>query len=211
MKTNKIKPIITKIPTKYGKLWFFGFNINGEDIVAIANKKILNKEINLRLHSCCFTSEIFGSLKCDCAFQLDTFLKLMSKNKRSNYLLIYFLNHEGRGIGLLNKLKVYEAQRKFNLDTYEANGYYNLPHDARDYTPALAILNYFGIKKINLFSNNPDKINFLKKNGFSVKINKFFIIPVSKYALDYLLTKAKKGGHIIQNELSNFLNKFQNE
>ncbi|GIW65046.1 MAG: hypothetical protein KatS3mg093_025 [Candidatus Parcubacteria bacterium] len=208
---KSLKPAITKIPTVYGNLWFFGFNINGQEVVAITNKKLIRYEANLRLHSCCFTSEIFGSLKCDCAHQLENFLRLMANNRKDNYLLIYFLNHEGRGIGLFKKLMVYEVQRKLNLDTYQANEYFNLPHDARDYTLAIPILNYFKIKKISLYSNNPDKINFLKKEGFIVKINKLFVEPKSQEALNYLLTKVKKGGHLIRNEVYQILAKNLNE
>jgi 3,4-dihydroxy 2-butanone 4-phosphate synthase/GTP cyclohydrolase II len=204
---KSLKPAITKIPTVYGNLWFFGFKIENQEIIAIANKKLIKDEVNLRLHSCCFTSEIFGSLKCDCAVQLENFLKLMATNKKDNYLLIYFLHHEGRGIGIFKKLMVYEVQRKLNLDTYQANEYFNLPHDSRDYNLAIPILRYFKIKKISLYSNNPDKVNFLRKNGFLVKINKFFVQPKSKEAIKYLLTKVEKGGHLIRTEIYQILAK----
>lgn len=205
MDKHKIKPVITKIPTEYGDLWFFGFNIEGQDVIAVSNKRKITDNVRLRLHSCCLTSEVFFSLKCDCSLQLKSFLQLMSQDKKNNYLLIYFLNHEGRGIGLINKLKAYEAQRKLNLDTYEANKYYGFPYDARDYNLAIPILNYFKILHINLFSNNPKKIKFLKNNGFNVKISKLFVPPPSKYALNYLISKVYKGNHCIKDEVAKLL------
>ncbi|BCX15602.1 MAG: hypothetical protein KatS3mg097_494 [Candidatus Parcubacteria bacterium] len=194
-----LKPVITKIPTDYGNFWFFGFKIDNQEVLVIATKKNPKNGANIRLHSSCFTSEIFGSLKCDCADQLKEFMILMNKNRRDDYLLIYFLNHEGRGIGLFNKLRAYEAQRKFNLDTYQANEYLGLPHDMRDYSPVIEILRYFNLTKVNLFSNNLTKLEFLKKNGIIVNIKNFFVKPKSQYAFQYLLAKAKKGSYIIKN------------
>ncbi|MCS7200546.1 MAG: GTP cyclohydrolase II [Patescibacteria group bacterium] len=205
------KPISTKVPTQYGELWFYAFKIDDQEIVAIINKKNIKKTANVRLHSCCFTSEIFGSLKCDCALQLEYFMSLMSKNRDQNYLLIYFLNHEGRGIGLFNKLKAYEVQRKLGLDTYQANEYLGFPHDVRDYSPSVKILRYFGIEEIILHSNNPDKANFLIKNGFVVRIKKIFIKPHSKHALNYLIAKVEKGNHLIKSEIDALTNNKNNE
>lgn len=204
---NTCQPVITRIPTIYGNLWFFAFRINNQEIIVISNKKKPQNGANIRIHSCCFTSEIFGSLKCDCSDQLKEFLNLMNRNKKESFLLFYFLNHEGRGIGLFNKLKAYELQRKLNLDTYQANEYLNLPYDMRDFSPAVDILRYFKINKVNLFSNNPHKIDFLKKAKISVNVKKIFVKPKSRYALNYLLIKAEKGGHIIKNDIYNLINK----
>lgn len=207
---NDLKPVITQIPTTYGNLWFFAFEINNQQIIVVSNKKKPKNGANIRIHSCCFTSEIFGSLKCDCYDQLKEFLNLMRENKGESFLLFYFLNHEGRGIGLFNKLKAYELQRKLNLDTYQANEYLNLPHDMRDFTPTIDILRYFKINKVNLFSNNPQKINFLKKAKIPVNVKKLFVNPKSHHALSYLLVKAEKGGHIIKNDIYNLINKRNN-
>ncbi|MCS7184057.1 MAG: GTP cyclohydrolase II RibA [Patescibacteria group bacterium] len=201
------KPVITKIPTIYGDLWFFGFKFEDEEIVAISNKRKIKNPINLRIHSCCFTSEIFGSLKCDCVQQLNQFMKLMGEDKKNNYLLIYFLNHEGRGIGLLNKLKVYEVQRKLKLDTYEANKYLGFDYDHRNFDKAIYILNYFKIEEITIFSNNPQKVKILKERGFNISIKKFLVRPPSTYALHYLMTKAERGGHFIKEEIRKLIEK----
>lgn len=114
--------------------------------------------INLRLHSVCFTSEIFGSLKCDCEYQLKKFLGFF--NRKETFMLVYFLNHEGRVIGFFEKIRAYELQRVLNLDTYEANLYLGHQADLRDFSKIFDILDYFKIRDIILYTNNQKKLNF---------------------------------------------------
>lgn len=198
MKSFKVSK--TKIPSVYGHLWIFAFKFPNEEIIALTNKLKPKDPVNLRLHSACLTSELFGSLKCDCKSQLEKFLNFFH-NKKDNYLLIYFPSHEGRGIGFFNKLKVYEAQRKYNLDTYQANRYFGFPDDLRDFNHAIDILNYFQIKHIILYTNNPLKIEFfkkLKKYGINFQRREFLTPPISSFCLNYLLTKQEKGHHLIE-------------
>lgn len=211
VKNINIKKTVTKAPTIYGDFWFFCFNVNGEEVLAISNKKYFRENVRLRLHSCCVTSEIFGCLKCDCSNQLEKFLTLMGKDKKNNYLLIYFLDHEGRGIGLFNKIMTIEVQRKLGLDTYEANEYFGFPVDCRDYSLSIPILKHFKLKNIILYSNNPTKIKFLREHGFKVRTHKLFTPPKSKDAVDYLYIKAIKGGHLIKPEVVKLINNLRDE
>jgi GTP cyclohydrolase II len=190
----------TKIPTNYGNIWFFCFNFGERDVFLISNKLKINNPLNLRIHSACITSEIFGSLKCDCKLQLDLFLNILGKEKKESYALIYFPDHEGRGIGIFNKIKVYEVQRKLNLDTYDANKHLKLPIDARDYKPTIEILRYFKINKVILYTNNPNKFKFLKNYKIDVIRKPHIAKPNSFYSLKYLQTKIIKGGHLIDIE-----------
>ncbi len=201
----------TKIPTIYGELYFWCFKFDDQEVYVITNKLRLTNPVNLRLHSACFTSEIFGSLKCDCKNQLNKFLNQMKS--KDSYMLVYFPSHEGRGIGFFNKLKVYEVQRKLNLDTYEANKFLGFPIDKRDFSLTIPILKHFKVKDIILYTNNPYKISFIKKlkeAGFKILKRKEIIsFNGSSYCLNYLLTKIKKGNHLIDERI--FKEKFLNE
>jgi len=195
----------TKIPTIYGYIWFLCFDFGEREVFVISNKLKPKDPLNLRIHSSCFTSEIFGSLKCDCKLQLDLFLDKLGKEKKESFSLFYFPDHEGRGIGIFNKIRVYEVQRKLSLDTYEANKHLNLPIDARDYKPTIEILKYFKIKKVILYTNNTEKLDFLKKAKIKVTRSPHIVEPKSFYALKYLQTKALKGKHLIDLDFLNSL------
>lgn len=202
-----------KVPTKYGDFWFYDFKFqDGQEVYVILNKekKYLKNPINLRLHSACFTSEIFGSLKCDCKSQLKEFLNLF-KNKES-FMLIYFPYHEGRGIGFFEKIKAYNLQRKLNLDTYEANLYLGHKEDLRDFSKAFKILNYFKVKKVILYTNNPKKIDIFKNSKIKVETRRLIVFQLSKHSFDYLKTKSLKGGHFIkEDDLNYILKKINND
>lgn len=129
----------------------------------------INDTIPVRIHSACFTGDVLKSLKCDCCDQLDKSIEYISKQNKG---MIIYLPQEGRGIGLINKIRAYKIQEG-GIDTYEANKILNLPPDNRDYGICLDIIRNFGIRNIELLTNNPDKIktfnNALDIEGFSYK------------------------------------------
>ena len=198
MKKEKILSVIktasSKLPTKYGK---FNLSIyqskpdNKEHIVLEMGKIKKGDTVLVRVHSQCLTADALLSLRCDCRGQLHKAMKIISKG---NTGLIFYLNQEGRDIGLTNKIKAYALQDK-GQDTVEANLLLGLPEDARSYDVVVKILKKLGISSINLLTNNPDKVVQLEKNG--VRINT--IIPLetkpNKNNSFYLKTKKKKMGH----------------
>ncbi|PPR47812.1 MAG: Riboflavin biosynthesis protein [Alphaproteobacteria bacterium MarineAlpha5_Bin9] len=197
MNKKSLKLIETcKLPTKYGnfKLYAFKEKKTKKEHLAIVLGVLKNKSPSLiRLHSQCLSGESFFSLRCDCRFQLTESLKKIKKNKSG---AIIYLQQEGRDIGLLNKIKAYKLQDQ-GLDTVEANHKLGFDKDPRNYKIATEIIKFFGIKKINLITNNPKKINAIKLTG--IKINKRIPIKsnTNNHNKDYLRTKEKKLGHLL--------------
>ena len=146
----------------------------------------------VRIHSQCLTGDVLHSLRCDCRAQLELALDQIAGEKRG--LLIYE-HQEGRGIGLLNKLRAYELQDK-GLDTVEANEHLGFKADLRDYALPAAIITYFGLTQVRLLSNNPDKVNALEKAGVKVVERAPVIIPAVESTLAYLNAKRDKLGHL---------------
>ncbi len=181
------------LPTKYGVFQMEVFkDEQGVEHIALICGEIHDRML-VRLHSSCVTGDIFASLKCDCGEQLDKSMKKIQEDKSG---IILYLNQEGRGIGLTNKIKAYALQEK-GYDTIEANQMLGLPVDARDYTLAGEILEYLGISELDLLTNNPDKTNQLKK--FGLKIKKRIPLETTPNAVnhDYLLTKKVKMSHLL--------------
>jgi 3,4-dihydroxy 2-butanone 4-phosphate synthase/GTP cyclohydrolase II len=147
------------------------------------------------MHSECITGEAFGSLKCECGPQLDFALDQIANDPRGG-IVIYLRGQEGRGIGLLNKLKAYALQEQ-GLDTVEANLALGLPSENREYGAAVAILRDLGVKSVRLMTNNPAKSGFLNDAG--IKVNDYVPVIVGLAAENegYLDTKREKMGHII--------------
>ena len=145
-----------------------------------------NCVVPVRIHSACLTGDIFHSLKCDCGDQLDESLKYIRDNKMS---MVIYLSQEGRGIGIVNKIKAYKLQQK-GLNTFEANTYLNLPVDNREYSMCPLILNDFGIRKIELITNNPDKLKTVYRSPLIsyVKQKRLDITP-NKYSVKYIKDK----------------------
>lgn len=181
------------LPTKYGLFKIFVYKSQKDNLEHVALIKGQNflKPVLTRLHSSCLTGDIFSSLRCDCNRQLQKSLEKIGKAK--NGILIY-LNQEGRGIGLINKIKAYALQEK-GLDTIDANNALGLPSDARDYKVAAEILKDLNIKTINLLTNNPAKIDQLSKYG--IVVNKRIPLEVTPNNVNqqYLKTKKIKLGH----------------
>ncbi len=153
------------LPTRYGRfeLQVFTSKNGVEHIVLIKGKP--QDGCLVRLHSECATGDILGSLRCDCRDQLEESLETI--DREGSGLLIYMRGHEGRGIGLTNKVRAYALQEQ-GFDTYEANIHLGFAPDERDYEAAVDILNHFGLKKVRLLTNNPDKIDALEKGGIDV-------------------------------------------
>ena len=186
-----------KLPTRYGDFRIHGFidKITGEEHIALVMGKPEEQEkLLVRVHSECLTGDAFGSAKCDCGEQLDFALKAIAE--KGCGMLIY-LRQEGRGIGLINKLKAYELQEK-GMDTVEANVALGYPEDARNYSVAAQILKSFSVKRVNLLTNNPQKIDGLKKYGIEVAQRVPIEVEAKSSDLFYLQTKKIKMGHILE-------------
>ncbi len=193
------KAITTKLPTKYGTFDVSGYydKETGREHIALYMGNINDGEpVLARIHSQCLTGDTLGSLKCDCGQQLDFALKNIAKEKRG---VLLYMEQEGRGIGLINKLKAYELQRN-GMDTVEANLALGFPEDLRKYNCAGQILQDLGVKSINLMTNNPDKIEKIQEAG--IIVNKRIPIEVehSSEADFYMETKKVKMGHILKLE-----------
>lgn len=185
----------TSLPTKYGVFQAYGFRslVDARSHVALVVGEIGNgEEVLVRVHSECLTGDVFQSARCDCGQQLDLALARIQEEGRG--IVLYVKGHEGRGIGLLQKLKAYELQDE-GLDTIEANLKLGLPADARDYGTGAQILAELGVKSMRLLTNNPAKRAGLEGYGLSIVERVPLISNINKDNLKYLKTKATKMGH----------------
>ena len=185
-----------ELPTRYGRFTIYGFQGTRpeEEAVALVRGNVNGKTAPLvRVHSQCLTGDVLASLRCDCRAQLELSLKKIGQ--ASSGILLY-LPQEGRGIGLMNKLRAYELQDG-GMDTVEANQELGFAADARDYDFSAQILKQLGARKIRLLSNNPEKVRQLEQAGIRV-VERVPCQPrVSKTSRAYLQTKKKKMGHIL--------------
>ncbi len=187
-----IKPIAkAKFPSSFGKFTLYAFKEENKEHLALVCGK-LKEPVLVRVHSKCLTGDNLHSLRCDCNAQLEYSLKQIGKK---GGILIY-LDQEGRGIGLLNKIKAYSLQDQ-GFDTVEANHQLGFQTDERTYRIVKEILDFFQISLILLLTNNPEKINQIKQNGIKIAKRMPIIIPKTKYNKKYLETKKKKMGHLI--------------
>ena len=185
------------LPTRYGRFTIVGFQGRGknEEAVALVRGNLIGKAPPLvRVHSQCLTGDVLGSLRCDCRSQLELSLKKIAQ--AASGILLY-LPQEGRGIGLMNKLRAYQLQDG-GMDTVEANEKLGFAADARENDFTAQVLKKLGAKRIRLLSNNPEKVRQLEKGGIQV-IERVPCQPrVSKISRRYLKTKKRKMGHILK-------------
>jgi GTP cyclohydrolase II len=186
-----------ELPTKYGRFRIYGFRGDGpqDEAVALVRGKPAGRTAPLvRVHSQCLTGDVLHSLRCDCRAQLELSLKKIG-NAPTGILL--YLPQEGRGIGLMNKLRAYQLQDG-GMDTVEANVSLGFAADAREYEFPAQILKKLGAKKIRLLSNNPDKVKQLESAGVQV-VERVPCQPrISKISRKYLETKKSKMGHLLK-------------
>jgi GTP cyclohydrolase II len=184
-------------PTSFGRFRIYGFEgrTDGvvEECVVLKMGEIEGPPPLVRIHSQCLTGDVFHSLRCDCRAQLALALRTIAEEGRG--LLIYE-HQEGRGIGLMNKLRAYELQ-DHGADTVEANEQLGFEADLRGYTVPGAILRYFGLRAVRLMSNNPEKIEALERAGVAVTERVPCLVTPIDSTEDYLRTKKEKMGHLL--------------
>jgi 3,4-dihydroxy 2-butanone 4-phosphate synthase/GTP cyclohydrolase II len=192
------REVITKLPSQFGQFEIYAYRhtLDNTEHVAIVKgdpDNFKDEPVMVRMHSECLTGDALGSLRCDCRMQLEAALKMIEAAGQG---VVVYLRQEGRGIGLINKLKAYSLQ-DMGLDTVEANERLGFPADLRDYGMGAQMLMDLGIKKIRLITNNPRKIAGVKGYGLEVVDRLPLLIEATDYNSYYLATKAKKLGHML--------------
>ncbi|MEK7442659.1 MAG: bifunctional 3,4-dihydroxy-2-butanone-4-phosphate synthase/GTP cyclohydrolase II [Chloroflexota bacterium] len=188
----------SSLPTVYGNFRVLAYEntLDGEHHLALTMGEMSGAPPLVRLHSECLTGDALGSQRCDCGAQLAEAQRLVGTEGHG---VIVYLRQEGRGIGLLNKLRAYTLQDQ-GLDTVEANHQLGFPADLRDYGVAAQILRDLGLSRVRLLTNNPEKVAGLERNGVAVVERVPLVIPPNKTNGHYLATKRKKLGHLLPND-----------
>lgn len=186
-----------KLPTRAGdfKIVAFSPTPDGKEHIAMVRGGVSGGDaVPVRIHSECLTGDVMGSFRCDCRDQLEAALDYMAQQERG---IILYLRQEGRGIGLVNKLRAYVLQEQ-GLDTVDANHALGFDDDERDYRVAAEMLKALGVQSVKLLSNNPKKIAGLEQNGILVTERVQHQLPSNPYNHHYLKTKAEKSGHLLE-------------
>jgi 3,4-dihydroxy 2-butanone 4-phosphate synthase/GTP cyclohydrolase II len=185
-----------RIPTNWGNFnmitYAEGADERMPDIAMVAEGFDAQQTVTLRIHSECMTGDVFGSKRCDCGEQLDTALQLTAQQGG----VVLYLRQEGRGIGLINKLKAYNLQ-DIGYNTIDANTHLGFDADARQYDTAIFMLRDLGIHSVRLLTNNPDKVNALERSGIKVVERIPILIAPQAESSRYLKTKADLMGHFL--------------
>ena len=185
-----------RLPTEFGEFRIIGYRslTSAEEFVVLAHGEFHEDRSTLvRIHSQCLTGDVFGSVKCDCGQQLRSAMKLIA---REGCGAIVYQQQEGRGIGIINKIRAYALQDE-GADTIEANERLGLAVDLRCYKQCAEILRDLGLNRVRLMSNNPEKMSALKEMGFDVIERIPLVIPPTDAARDYLRTKRERMGHLL--------------
>ncbi|WP_126650516.1 GTP cyclohydrolase II [Chryseobacterium aureum] len=187
----------SKIPTDYGLFTVYAFSEHEEDwsphLVLVMENTDFEKTVNVRFHSECITGEVFHSKKCECGQQLDAAMKYMSENGG----MIIYLRQEGRNIGIINKLRAYALQEQ-GMDTVEANLKLGLPADGRNFDVAVEMLNLLNVRKINLLTNNPDKMKSIENSEIILNSRIPLEIDSNEINESYLVKKKDYFGHLLE-------------
>jgi GTP cyclohydrolase II len=202
--TRVIRPHFTwaassPLPTKYGEFLTHVFTdttddgVKKEHVALVYGDVAGGRRLPVRVHSECMTSEVFGSLKCDCKDQLDNALALIARRGAGAVL---YLRQEGRGIGLANKIRAYDLQSRGH-DTVDANRMLGLPDDARTYDVAALMLEYLGIASIELLTNNPEKVSGLRACGVEVEARLPHVVAPNEFSRGYLEAKRLRMAHAL--------------
>ncbi len=187
----------SNVPTDFGMFTVFAFSENENDwnphLVWVAEKTDFNEIVNVRFHSECITGEVFHSRKCECGQQLDAAMKFMSENGG----MIIYLRQEGRNIGIINKLRAYALQEQ-GFNTVEANLQLGLPADGRNFDVAIQMLKILEVSKVNLLTNNPEKLKAFNNSG--ILLNKRIPLEIESNPVNasYLSTKKDYFGHLLE-------------
>lgn len=168
-------------------------NLSPDHVALVMGDVRGRQRVTTRVHSECLTSEVFGSLKCDCKEQLEA---AQTEVARRGYGVVLYLRQEGRGIGLANKIRAYDLQSQGH-DTVDANRLLNLPDDTRDYAAAAAMLEHLGVGSIRLLTNNPEKVESLRKLGVTVDERSPSIIRPNRFSVGYLEAKRVRMNHAL--------------
>jgi len=187
---------IAELPSRFGDFHIVAFynNKDGKEHVAVVHGDVSGKEdVPVRVHSECLTGDVLGSLRCDCRDQLETALRMIGQMEGG---VLLYMRQEGRGIGLVNKIRAYGLQ-EHGYDTVEANIALGFRDDERDYSVAAHMLESLHVRSIHLITNNPRKIEDLTHLGIKVSGRIPHVMPVNEYNRFYLQTKAVKSGHLI--------------
>jgi GTP cyclohydrolase II len=186
----------TRLPTRHGKFRMLVFTFEGEPgehVAMVKGDPRGAKDLPVRVHSECLTSEVLGSLKCDCREQLHSALSSIERAGRG---MVIYLRQEGRGIGLINKVRAYALQEA-GADTIEANELLGLPVEGRSYDAAAALLKHLGVESVKLLTNNPDKLDKLGALGVKVTGRLPVIVPANPHSARYLAVKRERMAHLL--------------
>jgi GTP cyclohydrolase II len=190
------------VPTRFGTFQMLAFRaddasshddhgLSTEHVALVMGELHGREDVLVRVHSECITSEVFGSLKCDCKQQLEAAQEAIAAEGAG---AVIYLRQEGRGIGLTNKIRAYELQARGH-DTVDANRLLGLPDDARDYGAAVALLAHLGVRSVRLMTNNPSKVSALGELGVTVVGREPVVVKTNPYSELYLETKRERMGH----------------
>ncbi len=187
---------VAELPTRFGRFRAVAFTPaeNGAEHLAVVKGGVRGKSrVPTRVHSECLTGDVLGSLRCDCRDQLIAALERIGGEPRG---IVLYLRQEGRGIGLTNKIRAYALQDQGH-DTIDANRLLGFPDDARDYRVAAEMLEALGVRSIRLMTNNPAKVDGLRRHGIRVAGRISHVMPANPFNEAYLTTKRERAGHLL--------------